>query len=260
MKVVKGILIGFLVAIIIIPVLILGFLGFIPGLSAKPRDLGIKYSEADLSSGRAKSQIVYEIISGQVAPSESWQTSGSRAVNTEFSSQEITAIMNNKPGIYYPYKNVQVKFNADGSGEISGSLIKDRIPTYAATFGAPQVAVDFAMKFLPPNPVFYLKGRATLTENKVSLFEPQSFQIGRIPLPVNMFLSFAKPLVKEVFAIDVSEMTSELSKVSDKKALIIDFINSRLTGISGFFAKNARMTENKLIFEGTLPEKESTAR
>lgn len=256
---------NFLVFILILLLVFVGlggYFGIIPGISAlfgsnKPRDLGIKYTDADLSSGRAKAPIIYETAtaSGNVSV---WQTSGTLPVNTEMTSSEITAIMNNKKGAYYPYKNVQVKFNADGSGEISAVLIKNRLPLYGSTFDAPKVAVDFVMKILPDNPVVYLKGKATLVDNKVGLFEPQRFEIGRVPLPVGIFLSLAPKIIPEVYALDVGEITSELSKVDNKRALIIDFINSRLSAIPGFYAKSAKMTENKLIFEGTLPEKETT--
>ena len=168
--------------------------------------------------------------------------------------------MNNKPGKYFPYKNVQLKFNADGSGEISGTLIKNRIPLYAATFDAPKVAVDLVMKFLPENPVFYLKGQASLKDNRVALFQPQRLEIGRLPVPLGPILSFAPIKIKKALALDIGEFNKELSKVSNKKTLIIDFINSRLAMIEGFFAQSAYFEENKLVFEGNLPEKEVTVR
>lgn len=207
----------------------LGYLGFIPGLSSlfgsdKPRDLGVIYTEADRLSGRAKSQMEYVSLANADTTPGGFQTLGSRPVTAELTSAEITAIMNNKPWKYYPYKNVQLKFNADGSAEISGVLIKERVAEYGASFGAPKEAIVFVNKFLPSEPVFYLKGRAALTENKVSLFEPQVFEIGRFPMPLQAFLSLGNSLVKETYAVDIWGMTEELSKVQNKRALIIDFI------------------------------------
>lgn len=253
----------FLVLIILAPVAVLGYLGFIPGLSSlfgadKPRDLGIKYTEADRTTARAKSQIEYVALPAGTTIPGGWQTSGSREVSAEFTSAEITALMNNRPWKYYPYRNVQVKFNADGSGEISGILIKSRVPQYGASFGAPTEAIEFINRLLPTEPAFYVKGRASLVNNQVALFEPQVFEIGRVPMPLEMILSFAPGLVKPAYALDIGGMTSELSQVQNKRALIIEFINSRLANIPGFYAKSARFAENKLIFEGTLPEKEAT--
>jgi hypothetical protein len=136
-------------------------------------------------------------------------------------------------------------------------LIKDKVPAYASVIGVPSEATDFAMKFLPPDPVFYVKLKGALSDNKVSLFEPQAFQIGKIPMPLNVFLSLGMPkLVETAFAQDIGEMTDELSRVQNKKALIISFINDRLSSDFGsFYAKKAYCQENKLFFEGTLSEK-----
>jgi len=250
--------------VIILPILGLGYLGFIPGLSSifgtnKPRNLRVQWTEEDRTSARGKSQIEYVILSANEGGETGFQTSGSRPVSTEFSSAEASALMNNRPWRNWPYKDVQVKFNADGSGEISGVLLKDRLPAYGAKIGAPKGTIEFAMKFLPANPVFYLKMKASLKDNKVEVFEPQVFEIGRMKLPVSMFLSLVPGrLVKEAWAVD--NMAKELSKVQNKRALIIEFINERLSLITGFFANSASFAENKLIFDGTLPEVEATER
>ncbi len=258
----KKLLILLIIFAIFGPVFILGYLGFIPGLSTllganRPRDLGIKYTQDDLKSCRSKSHVEYTSLPDSSSSSQTRQFSGQREVTAEFTSTEITATMNNQPWHFWPYQNVQVKFNADGSGEISGALIKERIPSYAETIGIPKEAADFAMKFLPAKPVFYVKMKAALTDNKVSVFEPQALQIGRLPMPLSLFLSFKGPqLINAAFAQDIGEMSQELSKVQNKKALIIGYINSRLSSAFGnFYAKKAYPGENKLFFEGILSEK-----
>lgn len=237
-------------------------MGLIPGLSDilgtnKPRDLGIKYSEADKTSCRLKTKTEIISLPDASSPVDTIKYVGQKTVNDNFTSAEITAVFNNRPWKYWPYKNVQIKFNSDGSGEISGILIKDKVPGYAAVIGAPQEATDFAMKFLPNNPVFYVKMKAALTDNKVSLFEPQAFEIGRLSMPLNLFLSFKGPqLIHQAFAQNIGDIAQELSKVQNKKALIIGYINSRLSSAFGnFYAKSASIGENRLHFEGTLNEK-----
>jgi len=262
----KKLFLIFLLILILVPVFILGYLGLLPGLSAllgtnKPRDLGIKSTLTDLTSARGKSQIVYEVLPPETPPEKSREFSGSRPVKAEFSSAEVTALLNNRHWKYWPYENVQVKFNSDGSGEISGVLLKDLLPGYGAKIGAPKEAIDLAMKFLPANPVFYVKGKATLSDNKVSLFEPEKFEIGRLSLPVEMFLSLLPPaLVKNVYAADTGDLAGELAKVQNKRALIINYINQRIAQLSGFYAKSAYFAENKLVFDGNLSEKEATVR
>lgn len=266
MKTLAKLFLFFVFVLIVFPILALGFMGFIPGLSNvlganKARDLGIKYTEADRVSGRSKSQIEYGEIKGSVSPSESAITTGSREVISEFTSQEVTALMNNRQWKYWPYKNIQVKFNADGFGELSGNLVKDRMPGYLEFAGVPSQVINIAMNFLPDNASFYVKMKASLVDNQIELFEPQSFSIGRIPLPLSMFLSFAyPPIVNEVHADSITDLKSELDKVSNKKDIVINFLNQRISFISGFYAKNARFGDNKLIFDGNLPEKESTVK
>jgi len=239
--------------------LALAYFGVIPGISDllganKPRDLGIKYTEADRTSGRAKSQIVYEALQENTPAAQSIQRFGKREVNAEFSSSEISSLMNNRPWKYWPYANVQVKFNADGSAEISGILLKDKISGYGAAIGAPQEAVDFAQKLLTANPTFYVKGKAAIANNKVSEFEPERFEIGRVPLPVSVFLSYFPKVFSgtEALAASPTDTISQLSQIKNKRELIINYINGRLSQINGFYAKGARFGENKLIFNGTL--------
>lgn len=266
MKLIGKIFFFSILLLVISPILILGYFGFIPGVSNlfgsnKPRDLKVKYTEETRLAARAKSQVEYGELPVDTPASVSLVRTGSRPVKFEMSSSEATSLMNNRPWKYFPYSDVQVKFNADGSAEVSGILLKDRIPGYGAFIGMPKEALDFAMKFLPVNPVFYLKMKASLANNQVAVFEPQSFEIGRIPLPVSAFLSFVPPTIaSKVYAIDIAGMTGELAKVTNKKALIISYINDRISQTKGFYAKSAYISADKLFFEGSLAEKESTVR
>ena len=129
---IKKLLLIIFIILILVPVICLGMLGFVPGLSSilgtdKPRDLGIKYTQSNLSSIRSRSQVQYLTLPDSNTPSLTRQFSGKRNVTADFTSEEITATINNQPWKYFPYKNVQVKFNADGSGEISGILLVRRL-------------------------------------------------------------------------------------------------------------------------------------
>jgi len=266
MKIIGKIFFLTFLLLIISPILVLGYFGFIPGLSDifgsnKPRDLKVRYTTADFKEARGKTKIEYGELAKSTPVTESIIREGTRDIKMELTSSQASSLMNDRPWAYWPYKNVQVKFNADGSAEVSGTIIKNKLPGYASSIGIPGEAVAFAMKFLPVDPVFYLKMRASLKDNKVDIFDPQKFEIGRIPLPVSAFLSFTKPLVREVYAIDIGGMTGELSKLDNKKGLIMSYINQRLANYSSFFyAKTAYFTENKLVFDGRLASKESTVR
>ena len=223
----------------------------------RPRDLGIKYTAEDLKSCRSKSQVVYNTsLPTTTDPIQSVKYVGKREVTQDFTSQELTASMNNQPWGNWPYKNAQLKFNTDGTGEISGVLIKSKVPGYAIKIGAPAEAANFAMKFLPNDPIFYVKMKATLKDNKVDIFEPQDFQIGRISMPLNLFLAFKGPkIINQVLAQDIGQMAKELTQVKNKKSLIINYINGRLTnGFGSFYAKSAYFKDNAVSFDGTLSE------
>jgi hypothetical protein len=242
-------------------VFFLGYLGFVPGLSSilgtdKPKNLGIKYNQADLKSVRSKSQLEYKVLPDNPSPALTRQFTGKRNVTAQFTSAEITATMNNQPWKYWPYKDVQVKFNSDGSGEISGIFLKDRLIGYGSAINAPSEAIQFATKFLPSNPVFYIKLKASLVNNKIDVFKPQAFEIGRMPMPLSLFLSFGGfNLVQKAYGQNPQAMSEELSKVQNKRQLIIDFINSELSSDFGdFYAKSAYFGNNKLFFDGTLTE------
>jgi hypothetical protein len=62
-------------------------------------------------------------------------------------------------------------------------------------------------------------------------------------------------LIQEAYASNNQEMANQLNKVQNKKQLIMDFINQRLSGDFGeFYAKSAYFGENKLFFDGTLTQ------
>lgn len=209
MKLIGKILLGIILLVVIAAVLVLGFLGFIPGVSAlfganKPRDLGVKYTEADLQEIRTKTQVKYLVLPDTQEPISTRQFSGSRAVTGDFSSAQLTATLNNQPWKLWPYKNVQLKLNGDGSGEISGVLVKNRVPAYAVSIGVPQKASEMAMKFLPGDTVFYVKMKAALADNKVSLFEPERLEIGRLPVPLGPILALGRLSPIGAFLLKIS--------------------------------------------------------
>lgn len=256
------IFLGIIFVTIITVILFLGYLGFVPGVSAifgssKPRDLGVKYTEADRASGRAKSQLEYGELPAGTPDEISLQRIGSRPVTTAFTSSEITALMNDRPFKYWPYKNVQMKFNADGSAEVSGQLIKSRLPGYMASIGISKTVADKVVQYLPSNTVFYVKGKASLTNNHVSLLDPSKVEIGRMSIPINLLLSSND---NTAYAADQASPEGDLSQISGKKGKIIDYINQHLASIKGFFAKKANFSNDALNFDGNLNEKEMTVR
>lgn len=247
----------------------LGYMGYIPAVANllgtnKPKDLGIRYTEKDWIEAKAKGKVEWIALPTASSDELSIQRFGKHNADVTITSSQASSLMNDRPWKYWPYDQVQVKFNSDGSAEVSGGLNKAVVPNYAAAIGIPKVAVEFAMKLLPPNPVFYLKMKASLKDNKVNVFDPQIFELNRIPMPIDKFLAFNKPqfhFIKPVNAQLSLDMITDLSKVKNKRDLIVGYINDRISGYSSFFyANEARIEENKLIFKGVLPDQEATMR
>ena len=267
MKLIGRILLLAFLILLISPILVLGYFGFVPGLSSffgsdKPRDLKIVYTDADMKSALVKNKVEYETLPVNTPDEESIKREGTQNINAEFTSSEMTALMNKVAWKNWPYQNVQVKFNGDGTGEISTRLLKNKLPGYFAYMGVPRQVLDFAIKFLPLDPVIYLKGKVALTNNKMTTFDVQQFEIGRVQLPIKMFLSFVPPkLVPDAYALDIFGMGQELMKVKNKKDLIVYYINGRLDSYYSFFyAKSVYFKENGLVFDGRLPQKELKAK
>jgi len=252
------IVIGIVVAIILI---FFALMGYIPGLSAlfgatKPRDLGVTYTDADQKSARDKGQVEWETLSANTSDDQSIQFTGSHEVNNSWNSAEMTALLNDRPWKYWPINTVQMRINPDGTAEMSGVVNSSKLRGYASGIGVPAVVAD-RISILPAQAAFYIKGTGALSENSVSKFDITSAQLGRLSIPTGVLLSRNSLGAKTAFAQNV---VSELEKYSGKKAAIVNFINGRLSWISGFFAKKAHVSDSKLFFEGTLPDKERSAR
>ena len=250
------------VCLVLAALVFFGLLGYIPGLSSllgatKPRDLGVTYTEADFAAARSKSQLEYAALPSETPPDQSVQRSGSRPVTASWSSAEMTSLMNDRPWRYWPLKDTQLKINDDGTAELAGVVVREKLKGYAAAIGVPQAVTDKVVSLLPANAAFYVKAKTSLTDNQVSDFDIQSVYLGRMPIPVDTLMSFRPSLVGRAFAQGIA---GELAKYSGKKAAVVGFINDRLSKITGFYAKRAYFADGELRFDGTLSEKESTVR
>lgn len=251
-----------LIAVVVFLLLVTGWFGLIPGLSSilgadKPKDLGIRYDQATKERAISLSGAQYEEIAGDPDPSSSISFSGTHDVNTSWNSEEMTALLNDRPWKYWPISNVQLRINSDNTVEMSGVFDEKKLEGYAAAIGTPQVVID-RLSILPSKAAFYLKGSGSLADNRVSSFDLTSAKLNRVSIPTGLLLgSIDSTLAQKALAEDLS---GELSKYSGKKGYVIDFINSKLSWIQGFFAKRAEFKGGKLEFDGKIPDKEITAR
>jgi len=220
----------FLVVMIII-VLGLGYLGFMPGVSKifgsdKPRNLGVVASAEDEQAVMDKLAVQYLGLTG----STSFSISGQKSVDTAFTDKELTALMasHEKMWKHYPVSNAQVRFNADGTAEVSGILRTDRIFEYAAATGIDTSDVKKWMdkvKIAVNNPPFYVKGRAEVNSGVLS-GALMKVEVGRLPIPLSLI------------APDESDVNS--------------FAQNRLSK-AGVRVEEGSFGEGKVNFKGTIP-------
>jgi len=127
-----------LVVIFLVVVLALGAMGFVPGVSDlmgtnKPRDLGVRYTEADYDSLLAKLPGMTIENMEDVCLGCPHKVSGSVPADAVVSQEEFSALLNKgnkKSGLV---KDIQVRFNSDGTVEASGTAVDPRLsgPIYA---------------------------------------------------------------------------------------------------------------------------------
>ncbi|MGQ9682713.1 MAG: hypothetical protein ACUVX9_09275 [Anaerolineae bacterium] len=186
------------VVAVVLVLLALGHFGLMPGLSTllgsdKPRDLGVRFTQADLESYHAKRQGRVVLMAPGAPPANSMSYAGSVDVRTSYTSEELTAVAAERAGqwAYWPIADWQIKIGQDGMVESSGVIRMDRALGYAAAMGFPQEAVQRAMgaiRTIAGNPTFYVRGTGSVTNNKLGL-DIEEAQVGRLPVPANLISS-----------------------------------------------------------------------
>jgi len=228
-------LILFIIGILIF---VAGLAGFVPGLSTilgtnKPKDLGIIITPEDSKKAQEKSGVRLIELPKDTSIANSYLLEGQRSASFSFDSKEGTAIINNRPWKYYPFSNLQLRINPDGTAEISGMVNMNLFMNYAQALGYSTTDIDKALDeyHIPKiNMPFYAKGSAGIIENKV-FFNVTSLEAGRIPVPSSI--------------------------LSSNKGRIESFVQDVVNKQKGFSAKKLVVENGKIVFDGTLPEKES---
>lgn len=257
------ILLKILIPILII-LLVLGYFGFVPIVSDilgtnKPKNLGVTFTEKDFESARMKTGVKYEVLTGDLKPEESLKYSGKRSVKMELTSSELTALTYERKWRYYPLKKWTVKINEDGTVETSGQILTNKLMDCLGAFGikppekSKEISEEIIMmgafgnlqvpeitrfynllnqisRFIKSNPSFYIKGKAKIENNKLTLLQLDSVYLGKINLT---------------------------STVNKYKGEIISFIEEILDNTPGLYVTSLVFQDMKLKFTGTLPAVES---
>ncbi|NTV23020.1 MAG: hypothetical protein HGA85_01420 [Nanoarchaeota archaeon] len=200
----KKLIIG-IVVILIIGYLALTLMGF-TGLS-RPKDLGVRYTDADLASLQAKAPYRTEYAEGD----KTLVYSGKMEVKDSFTSEEITARLNSNQWKYNTMTDTQVRINPDGTAEISGKIKKAFVDE---TLDAFKVNIDKDIldkaTMLPADPVYYAKGKVTIIDNKISgdveELKIGSFDIPKDQIPKGRIISVFEKALADVPNLDIRKM------------------------------------------------------
>jgi hypothetical protein len=232
----KGLL-SLVVLVLVVGVLVLGYLGFVPGVASvfgadKPRDLGVKYAQTDVESVNAKAKAKLEALSVGLPPQQSLKiATGKVPAAASFKGTELTGLVasHESKWSYYPVSDCQIRVNPDGTAEASGILRVDRAYGYAAATGVPSWVVDEAinrLKITNVNPPFYVKGTGAITNDKVTMDIRQA-EIGRFTIPADW--------------------------IAGNKGQLTSFVEDRVRA-AGISVKSASFDQGALKFDGTVPE------
>lgn len=185
---------------IILPILVAGWLGFVPGLSYilganKPRDLGVRYTEADFQSYQQKSDTSFkDFANAPVSPTNSNKKTvfadPKTVENLQLTQEELTAAINSTGWLWMPIKNAQIRLT-DNTVEVSGNLnmkYMNEFINFAGGVGYSDAdvekAVSWGNKFLG-NAAVYVKANASITNDVVS-FSLSEVQVGRFSVPMDI--------------------------------------------------------------------------
>lgn len=164
----------------------------------RPTSLGVSYTSSDLASLYKKINVSFESLPLGTLVNKSLIFSGSHPVDQTFSSEEITAAADNRSSqyVYFPFRHVQIKVNADGSVEGSATVNYSDAVQYLVALGvSSQDIAEGTKKFNIPNaslPV-YLKVSGSVVNN-ISSINVHEAKISRINIPKNLVNEYAPAL------------------------------------------------------------------
>lgn len=199
--------VGWLIVLVVIGVVVLlGYLGFFPVVSGLlganvPRDLGVTFTARDLAQANANLGISFSTVPKASSAKESITYSGTRTLDARLSSSEASSLIHSQPWYYSPIHDVYVKFDDNGSMELSGILRSDRLAAYTQLSGfsiGRFQNIIAQIKSLSADPPIYIKGRLEITDNKAILLSVDTLQIGKVTLPYDI-VQGALPGIKEFF-------------------------------------------------------------
>lgn len=204
----------------------------------RPAILGVSYTPADLSNAKQKLGVTYEALP-EGSTGKTIIVSGLHPVDKTFTSNELTALADNryKDYAYFPFRNVEIRVNGDGTVEGSATVGFQDAVRYLLSLGVSQKDItEGAKKFNIPNAALpvYLKVSGSITNNQSNI-SVENATIARIPVPTDYIQTYAPAL----------------------NDLVENVIKERQPSYS---IEKLEVVDDAVHFKGTSPDKEQAVR
>ncbi len=216
----------FLLGVLALGVLVLGYYGFVPGVSAifgsnKARDLGAVSSSEAFKSYQAKTGTTFATLPATDSPEKSISFSGSVNTNVSLTAEEIVSIPTNAPWKYFPVMNPQMRFNPDGSTELSGVIQTEKVADYLRAHKLNSAAIDpylSKLSALGTDVAVYAKGVSSWSNNQMTL-ETQAIEVGRYSIKRETIDKYNKQIETgiEILVSSVPNLSISSMSVRDGK-------------------------------------------
>jgi hypothetical protein len=220
----------YIILLVLLGIVVLAIIGIVL-TATMPKNLGVKYTKADLDSVNNKISIKYGSLPSSSNPLSSIKIIGKKPIDQVITQSEMTALLNqpSKQWKNYPVSDVQMKINDDGSVEMTGKIMAKRIKDYSEATNLPdnyKNLISDKSKLVPINPSFYYKGNYEVKNGKLE-GELTQLKVGPIEVPKNW--------------------------TDNNKDFISGFIEDRINS-AGMQIESATFTSGKLDIKGSVPE------
>ena len=221
---------GIKISLIVFGVIALILIG-IAIVMTTPKNIGVKYTKADLISVNSKLGMTYNSLSYSDGSPQSVKLSGKRQINTQITESELTALLNqpNSQWKDYPLSHIQLKINDDGSVEMTGKILTKRLKAYSEATNMPEQyksIIEEKIDLIPVNPSFDYKGNYQIKNGKLE-GEMTELKFGPLTVPKDW--------------------------TDNNKNTISNFITDRMNS-AGMQVESATFVGGKLSIKGTIPE------
>lgn len=198
----------------------------------KAKDLGLTASREQADAAQQKTAVAVNTLPSDAPIAGSIRYEGSMPKTYELDSSELTALaLSHARYKYFPFKNIQIRVNADNTVEISCVADTMKAFSYATALGFAAADLEKAMTDykIPRTTIpLYVKGSGSVTNGNVEL-NLNAGEVAGIPAPMGL--------------------------VNEKKPQIVGILESFIKKTNGLVAKSITFKDGKVHFDGMVPER-----